>query len=80
VPVRAPDGRRGGDGGVAEQSFLDDPGVDVVAAADDEVLGAAGEVDEAVGVDAAEVPGVQPAVVDDVPAAYPGPPVPGSVT
>src|SRR5215472_8273306 len=72
VPVGAPYGRRRGDGGVSEQSFLDDPGVDVVAAADDEVLGAAGEVDEAVAVDAAEVASVQPAVVDDVPAADPG--------
>ena len=74
MPVRAPDGRRRGDGGVAEQPVLDHPRVDVVAAADDEVLGPAREVDESLGVNAAEVPGVQPAVTDNVPAAHPGTP------
>ena len=72
MPVRAADGRGGGDGGVAQQRVLDDPGVDVVAAADDEVLGPAGEVDEPAGVDAAEVAGVQPAVPDDAVPAHPG--------
>ena len=43
-----------------------------MAAADDEVLGPAGEGDEAVGVDAAEVAGVQPAVTDDAVPADPG--------
>src|SRR5208283_3046424 len=72
VPVGAADGHGGADRGVAQQRVLDDPGVDVVAAADDEVLGPAGEVDEAAGVDAAEVAGVQPAVPDDAVPAHPG--------
>ena len=68
VPVRAADGRGGADRGVREQGVLDHRGVDVVAAADDEVLGPAGQVDVAVGVDRAEVAGVEPAVADHVPA------------
>ena len=39
-----------------------DDRVDVVAAADDQVLGASGQMDEAVGVDPGQVAGVQPAV------------------
>jgi hypothetical protein len=80
VPVRAPDRRRRGDSGVSEQSFLDDPGVDVVAAADDEILGAAGEVDEAVCVDAAEVPVFSQPSWTLSPRLTRGPPAPGSVT
>ena len=72
VPVGAPDGRGAADAGVAQQRLLDDPGVDVVAAADDQVLGPPGEGDEAAGVDAAEVAGVQPAVTDDAVPADPG--------
>ena len=72
VPVGASDGRGGADGGVAQQRVLDHPGVDVVAAADDQVLGPAGEVHEAAGVDAAEVAGVQPAVTDGAVPADPG--------
>ena len=72
VPVGAAHGRGVADGGVAQQRFLDHPRVDVVAAADDEVLGPAGEVHEAVGVDTAEVAGVQPAVADDALPAHPG--------
>ena len=64
--------RRRRTAGWASSAVLDDPGVDVVAAADDQVLGPAGEVDEAVGVDAAEVAGVQPAVTDDAFPAHPG--------
>ena len=71
--VGASDGRGGDDGGVAEQCFLDHPRVDVVATADDEILGSSGEVDEAVGVEAAEVASVQPAVVDEVVTADPWP-------
>ena len=71
VPVRAADSRGGGYGGVSQQRILDDPGVDVVTAADDEVLGPAGEVDEPAGVDPAEVAGVQPAVPDDAVPAHP---------
>ena len=47
-----------------EQRVLDRRRVDVVAAADDQVLGAAGEADEAVVVDGAEVAGVEPAVAE----------------
>ena len=72
VPVGAADGRGGGDAGVAQQRVLDDPGVDVVAAADDQVLGPAGQGHEAAVVDAAEVAGVQPAVTDDAVPADPG--------
>ena len=72
VPVGAADGHCAADAGVGQQRLLDDPGVDVVAAADDEVLGPAGEVDEPAGVDAAEVAGVQPAVTDDAVPAHPG--------
>ena len=48
------------DGGVAVQHFLDRQRVDVVAAADDHVLGPAGEPQIAVGVEPAEVAGVEP--------------------
>ena len=72
VPVGAPDRHGGADRRVAQQPVLDHPGVDVVAAADDEVLGPAGQVHQAAGVDHAEVPGVQPAVMDDALPADPG--------
>src|SRR5271165_3608786 len=72
VPVRAPNGHGGADRGMAQQPVLDHLRVDVVAAADDEVLGPAGQGDEAAGVDAAEVAGVQPAVMDDAFPAHPG--------
>ena len=72
VPVGAADGRRGTDRGMAQQRLLDHPGVDVVAAADDQVLGPAGQIDKAAGVHAAEVTGVQPAVTDDTLPAHPG--------
>ena len=62
VRVGAADRRGRGDLRVGEQRVLDDRGVDVVAAADDQVLGPAGQVDEAVLVDAGEVAGVEPAV------------------
>ena len=48
--------------GVLEDHGLDVGGVDVVAAADDHVLDAARDVDEAVGVEVREVAGAQPAV------------------
>src|SRR6185437_7485135 len=64
VPVGTANRHGVADGGVAPQRLLDYPGIDVVAAADDEVLGPARKADEAVRVDAAEVPGVQPAVAD----------------
>ena len=72
VPVGAADGRGRGDGGMGQQRVFDHLRVDVVPAADDQVLGPAGEVHEAVGVDAAEVPGVQPAVPDKPVCAHPG--------
>ena len=80
MPVGASDGDSGGDSGVAEQRFLDHSGVDIVPAADDEVLGPAGDVDEAVGVDLAEITGVQPAVMDELARLTRRPPAPGSVT
>ncbi len=57
---------------MGQQRIFNHPRVDVVAAADDEVLGPAGEVDEPANVDAAEVAGVQPAVADDAVPAGPG--------
>ena len=62
VHVRTTHRLRGGDRRVCQQRVLDDRRVDVVTAADDQVLGAADEVDEAVVVDPGEVAGVQPAV------------------
>ena len=48
VRVGPADGGRGGDRRVLEQRILDRGGIDVVTAADDQVLGAAGEPDESV--------------------------------
>jgi hypothetical protein len=48
--------------GVAEQEFLDLARVDVLAAADQHVLGAADDVAVALGVDRGQVAGVHPAV------------------
>ncbi len=62
VHVRTTHRLRGGDRRVGQQRVLDDRRVDVVTAADDQVLGSADEVDEAVVVDPGQVPGVQPAV------------------
>jgi hypothetical protein len=60
-----PADRRGGlDRGMLEQRVLDRGGIDVVPAADDEVLGTAGEGDEAVVVDRSEIAGVEPAVAE----------------
>jgi hypothetical protein len=47
---------------MGEQGVLDHGGVDVVAAADDQVFGASREMDEAVVVDPRQIAGVQPAV------------------
>ena len=60
------DDRAVGDRGVLEEGGLDLDGVDVLAAADDDVLGAVDDVDEAVVVDAGDVAGVEPAVREDV--------------
>ena len=62
VRVRTTHRLRGGDRRVCQQHVLDDRRVDVVTAADDQVLGPADQVDEAVRVDPGQVPGVQPAV------------------
>ena len=62
VQVRTTHRLRGRDRRVCQQHALDDRRVDVVTAADDQVLGSADEVDEAVRVDPGQVPGVQPAV------------------
>src|SRR5580704_698311 len=72
MPVGAAYGRRRGDGGMGQQRVLDHLGVDVVAAADDQVLGPTGQVDEAAGVDLAQVAGVQPAAADGGLPADPG--------
>ena len=72
MPVGAAHGRRGADGGVSQQHILDHPGVDVVAAADDQVLGPPGQVHEAAVVHLAQVAGVQPAVSHDAVPADPG--------
>jgi len=48
--------------GVLEQSFLDDRRIDVVPATDDDVLGAPGDPKVAIGVNAAEIARVEPAI------------------
>src|SRR5690349_18967492 len=57
---------------MSQQRVLDHPGVDVVAAADDQVLGPPGQVHQAAVVHLAEVAGVQPAVSHDAVPADPG--------
>jgi hypothetical protein len=52
----------GPDAGVAEQRLLDLPGVDVHSPADDQILGPVRQRHVSLGVDAADVAGVQPAV------------------
>ena len=59
-----PEGRRLDDLGVAAQGLLDPVGGDVEPADDDDVAGAAGEEEVAVGVDVAQVAGAGPAVAD----------------
>lgn len=53
-----------GDRWVFHQRVFDDAGVDVVPAANDEVLGSPGQIDEAIVIDAAEVSGVEPSAVE----------------
>ncbi|MNQ56253.1 hypothetical protein D3C85_703700 [compost metagenome] len=53
-----------GHGRMLVQGFLDHLRVDVVAAADDQVLAAAGKPDVAIGVDTTEVAGIEPVAVD----------------
>ena len=50
--------------GVGDEAVLDLDAVDVLAAADDHVLLAVGDEEVAVGVDLADVAGVEPAVAD----------------
>ena len=61
---------RAGEGhlGMVHQRILDLRRIDVVAAADDQVLGAAGDPDVAVGVDPAEIPGPEVAALGQRPA------------
>jgi hypothetical protein len=54
--VRLADRADEGDVGMLHQRILDQPGVDVVAATDDDVLGPTGDPDVAVAVDPPEVP------------------------
>jgi hypothetical protein len=49
---------------VGQQGVFDQGRVDVVAAADDEVLDPAGQLHESVGVQPGQVTGVQPAVTE----------------
>ena len=60
--IGRPDRRRVPDGRVAVQHLVDLAGHDVLAAADDDVLLAIGDVHVAVGVDVADVARVEPAV------------------
>ena len=53
IGIGLADDRGKADGGMLEQDFLDGSGIDVVAAADDEVLGAAGDPEKAVFVETA---------------------------
>jgi hypothetical protein len=62
--VANPDDGGLGDGGVLVEDLLDLPWVDVVAAADDEVLLAVDDVVVAVAVHPGQIAGVQPAVHD----------------
>ena len=61
--MRHADHRAVRDVGVLEERGLDLDGVDVLAAADDDVLRAVDDVDVALVVDARDVPGVQPPFV-----------------
>ena len=62
IPVGSADRRCAGHVRVGEEGVLDDCGVDVVAASDDQVFGATGELDDSVLIDLSEVAGVEPAV------------------
>src|SRR5439155_27207205 len=53
-----------GDGGVGEQQLLDLDGIELGPLVVDHVVGAALEVEEAVGVDGGEVAGIEPAVAE----------------
>src|SRR5208337_3350807 len=66
VGVRASDRRAHADGRVRLQSVLDDLGIDVVSAADDELLLATGEPEIAASVPPAEVAGVEPPLAVDI--------------
>ena len=61
-----------GDGGVLEQRGLDLGAVDVLAAADDHVLGAVGDEDEAFVVEQRDVAGAQPTAFDELSAVASG--------
>ena len=64
--MRNADDRGVGDRGMLDEAVLDLDAVDVLAAADDHVLLAVGDEEEAVVVDVADVAGVQPAVAHGV--------------
>ena len=64
VRVGPTDGGHSGDRRVLEQRILDRRGIEVVAAADDQVLGAPGEPDEPIRVHGGQVAGVEPVVHD----------------
>ena len=66
VGVRASDRRGHGDGRVRLQRVLDDLGIDVVSASDDELLLASRQPEIAVCIPSAEIAGVEPAFAVDV--------------
>ena len=70
--VRPADDRRRGDARVLEQHLLDVAGEDVHPAADDEVLLPVDQPEVAVGVEAADVAGVQPALGEGRPRSVSG--------
>src|SRR5579883_721402 len=55
------------DGGMLEHDLLDRRRIDIVAAADHEILGAAGDPEKAVGIEPAEIAGIDPVSVDKGP-------------
>ena len=65
IGVGLADHRGEADGRMLEQDLLDRRGIDVVAAADHQVLGAAGDPEEAVGIEPAEIAGIDPMAVDE---------------
>ena len=64
IGIGPPDRRGEADAGMAQRDVLDVGGIDIVAAADDHVLGAARDVDLAVLADAPEVAAAQPAFME----------------
>src|ERR1700722_15095217 len=62
VAMRLPGPGRDGDIGMLQQRVLDDGRVDVVRSPDDDVLGAAGDKEPALGIDMSKIAADQPAL------------------